>query len=1252
MATSFSTATLNANGLRKDKDRRALFFWLKTLCIDIIFLQETHCHPEDVQNWKKEWGGDDESFWSTCSSNMKGVAVLFNCKLDYKIENMVIDRHARYLYFEFVIEGEKRFKMVNIYAPNDVLLREKFFEGMEKWIDLSDQNLVGGDYNCAQNFDLDRLNCVNEKNDEGRPYLHRFMSKFQLEDVWRRRYPDKLCYSFSRGNKKSRLDYWLVSKSLDSHIMKVWYEPCVFSDHDLAVATVKINEIKQGPGNWKMNSSTIESDLFNKCFCSFWEDWKTKKGNFASLGMWWDVGKIKIKELTIWCSKKLKQDNSRYQILLENRIKSLKDQENCDHDLLSRSEQLLKSHLISENEGNRIRSKVQWFEEGEQSTKFFHGIEKSKAKNKSFENILDKKGELKSGTDEIMKVQVEFYKDLYSSEGIDVSARDFFGQYITKTLSSEDLNIMNKNLDLEELTKAIGKMKKDKSPGPDGITPAFYKMFWNIIKHDLLEVFESCYVSEELTYSQYLALLVLLYKKGQREDIKNWRPISLSNTDVKILTKAFAERLRIVLPNLIDVDQTGCIKDRKIGHSIRLIDDIFHQMDDENIMLSTDREKAFDRVEFPWLFFVLEKFGFGQYFLNWMKILYKSLKSAVVTNGWTSTYFSLTRGIRQGDALSALLFIIQAEPLAEYFRLNQGIKGIDIKDEHGNAHELRGCQYVDDANNFLRNRFQVFRCLQKIELFGKASGSRINRGKTVALVSEHYRSMQSIDSQITAQTEVEKVLGVPIGKGKFLKCFWEKKIEGIKKKIDFWKVRDLSLIGKIHIVKSLLIPIVQYAASHILFDEKYVTCIQEMIWKFVWHWDCCLITKEMRFLPRKLGGLGMPDLGIIVKVYRIKMVIDIMRQKSRWNLIARQHILSFDKMFDINCFMLLTDRGTDIIKSSSIPLYYKECLLAFQEMNSKSMIPFSNPIIWCNSQFEFNKRSLSFKHWSKSGMKHLGDVVQYGRIDRQSLYEKLADSQRAGFYFEFSRLKRALLDCDNNNFSSIQLSDTGKPSFENLHYDIYGTNTPKNVFDLTSKDIYSILLDSKNINNKSESYWSNKFVTHDISFDILYENLLHSQIMPRKALVFNWRIFVGQVVTEKVMIKFGYSRGFCSICKVGFEDLDHLLVNCPSVKNVWEFIDQLFRSLSFPALNHFNRIVGIVNKKDKNDIRNVILSITRWQIWKRRCDIRYKKGFVPTISVTLKVKLALKWHFDILIKSKSKSHLFQKDVVLNILDLL
>ena len=71
------------------------------------------------------------------------------------------------------------------------------------------------------------------------------------------------------------------------------------------------------------------------------------------------------------------------------------------------------------------------------------------------------------------------------------------------------------------------------------------------------------YLSSELSYSQYLALIILLYKKGIREKINNWRPISLNNTDIKILSKTLAERLKIVLPEIIDVDQSGCIKDRK-----------------------------------------------------------------------------------------------------------------------------------------------------------------------------------------------------------------------------------------------------------------------------------------------------------------------------------------------------------------------------------------------------------------------------------------------------------------------------------------------------------------------------------------------------------------------------------------------------------------------------------------------------------------------------------------------------------------
>ena len=221
-------------------------------------------------------------------------------------------------------------------------------------------------------------------------------------------------------------------------------------------------------------------------------------------------------------------------------------------------------------------------------------------------------------------------------------------------------------------------MKTGKSPGPDGIIIEFYKLYWDIIGQDLFDVFVGCHESNRLSYSQYMALIILLYKKGIREDIRNWRPISLSNSDIKILSKLLAERLKIVLPEIIDSEQSGCAKGRRIGHSIRLIDDLFENLDDKGLMLLTDKMKAFDMVEWEWLFFVLNRFGFGEYFIGWIVIMYQGMKSAVMTNGFVSKYFTLTRSIRQGDPLSALLYIIQAEPLAECIRQAKNIKGIDI----------------------------------------------------------------------------------------------------------------------------------------------------------------------------------------------------------------------------------------------------------------------------------------------------------------------------------------------------------------------------------------------------------------------------------------------------------------------------------------------------------------------------------------------------------------------------------------------
>ena len=113
--------------------------------------------------------------------------------------------------------------------------------------------------------------------------------------------------------------------------------------------------------------------------------------------------------------------------------------------------------------------------------------------------------------------------------------------------------------------------------------------------------------------------------------IKNWRPISLINVDIKVASKDLANRLKVVIHNLISVDQTAYVKGRFIGESIRVINDLIEHIDredEEGILFSTDIEKAFDSVDHNFLFVTLKRYGFGTEFVNFIKTLFLMLKVA------------------------------------------------------------------------------------------------------------------------------------------------------------------------------------------------------------------------------------------------------------------------------------------------------------------------------------------------------------------------------------------------------------------------------------------------------------------------------------------------------------------------------------------------------------------------------------------------------------------------------------------------
>ena len=160
--------------------------------------------------------------------------------------------------------------------------------------------------------------------------------------------------------------------------------------------------------------------------------------------------------------------------------------------------------------------------------------------------------------------------------------------------------------------------------------------------------------------------IIKLIEKEDRDKrfIKNWRPISLLNVDSKIISKALSENLKEVLPDLIFSQQTAYVKNRHIGESGRLISDMIEVTETRKIgvlLVTMDIENAFYSLDHNFLISTLEKYGFGQSFILWIKILLNDQESCVSNGGKTTKYLMLGRGARHGDPISAFLFILALE---------------------------------------------------------------------------------------------------------------------------------------------------------------------------------------------------------------------------------------------------------------------------------------------------------------------------------------------------------------------------------------------------------------------------------------------------------------------------------------------------------------------------------------------------------------------------------------------------------------
>ena len=854
----FRILTINIRGLNGAK-LDLISNYLRNFNADVCFVQQTQVSREQsISLLSSRWDG--RSFWSPSLGRQGGVAVLFSHCFSGEICSWKKDTEGR-IVSVLVSFGSFSCNLVNVYAPTNRLERASFFLSVNQFFFPRSKIILGGDLNCYDNA-LDKFGGNISLSSD----LSSLKSCFNFVDAWRSKHPrESQCTWFNSDlSIGSRLDSFLVTRDLLSSLLSCEISPCVFSDHEFVTLDVDLSRVFNfGPGGWKFNNSLLEDRIYCALISDLIDQHLSFKHVFVSAKEFWESLKEVIRNHTIIYSRAKRRELSRDRVCITNRIIKLKARLlygdfSVKPEILE-LESAFSAVFRQELDGIKIRSRAKWLEEGEKPSRFFFKLGRERFDRNVVYSIYDPDGTKVSDRANLIKAHEDFYANLFSRDDIDLSIqRDLFSN-LTLCLSDEDRDKCEGLLSLAELSSGLSNMSKNKSPGPDGLSVEFYSQFWNLLGPILLEVINLCYTDFELCDSMKTSNTRLVFKKGARKSLKNWRPISLLNVDYKICLKALSSRLSLVLEKIVSPDQTCSVPGRSISSNlVQLRDmlDYIERTDEPGILISLDQEKAFDRVDRTFLMNLLQHFGFGPSFCRWISTLYRGANMQVMVNGWLSRKIDLHRGVRQGDSLSPMLYILCVEVLAAKVRNTPAIEGFLLPGAGGKHFKVG--QYADDTTSFLKNLHSLRVLLDVMSVYERGSGAKLNRSKSEAMWVGSWRAR---DDQPFGLTWVKKmkILGVVFGVVDVQRDNWEPKLSKLDKVLSLWKSRSLSMVAKSLIINVLGVSKLLYLSRVLITPKWVIDRFNSIVWNFLWGSKIEPVARKTLHCPIDKGGLGIVD---------------------------------------------------------------------------------------------------------------------------------------------------------------------------------------------------------------------------------------------------------------------------------------------------------------------------------------------------------------------------------------------------------
>ncbi|XP_062100338.1 uncharacterized protein LOC133806230 [Humulus lupulus] len=517
------------------------------------------------------------------------------------------------------------------------------------------------------------------------------------------------------------------------------------------------------------------------------------------------------------------------------------------------------------------RSKINWIRKGDVNSSFFHAfLEKRKADN-SIVSYINEHGMLIDDIKEVVDHFVEHFKNHLGSLSTATGTVNLNCIASGTKLSVEQQLYLLKPFSVKEIIAAMFSIPSIKSPGPDGYGSGFFKSMWKDIGQDICSAIIHVFSTGQFSKERHETTLSLIPKVSNPARASDFRPIACCSTLYKVMAKLLFSRLAVVLPYLIQSNQGAFVRGRSIAHNIMILQDLIKNygraLTSLHCAIKIDLSKAYDTVDWYFLENLLKAYCFPMKFIGWVMSCIRSTSYSLLINGRVQSSFKGEKGLRQGDPMSPILFVLIMEYMTRCLQLDARSPSFRFHPMCKSLKLINLC-FADDVILFCKGSSAVVNILKdSLRKFSEASGLSINTKKSQIYfggVSADVKTEILQVLQLPAGSFPLHYLGVPLRPTKWKHVDCEIIIQKMRTKLFSWSSKHLSYAGRLLLIQSVLFGLRNYWMSVFILPQSIIKEVEKLCRQFLWGASGTpsklhLASWHQVCMPKAYGGLGLRD---------------------------------------------------------------------------------------------------------------------------------------------------------------------------------------------------------------------------------------------------------------------------------------------------------------------------------------------------------------------------------------------------------